>query len=160
MLTAKKGPVLLNIFSGEESKNWGKRCLLLTHAVFCCVSTELVCWSLESTCAVKLKKHFWAGILVQTEVGHLPRCLSIVLIWLSLWKYLLCVLVSGVKSSPLYLSSNRPEFSTFRDNRGLSHFDLKLDYPWKSDRSCVTWGLLEYMIFNIESICSFSKTFI
>lgn len=54
----KKAPVLLNRLFGEESNNRKMVSLLLTHGVFCCVGTELICWSLESTCAVKLKKHF------------------------------------------------------------------------------------------------------
>lgn len=54
----KKTPVLLNRLFGEERNNRKMVSLLLTHAVFCCVGTELTCWSLESTCAIKLKKHF------------------------------------------------------------------------------------------------------
>ena len=51
-------PVLLNRFFGVERNKRKMVSLLLTNAVFCCVGTELVRWSLESTCAVKLKKHF------------------------------------------------------------------------------------------------------
>lgn len=51
MLTAKR-------LFGEERNNEKMVSLLLTHAVFCCVGTELIHWSLESTCAVKLKKRF------------------------------------------------------------------------------------------------------
>lgn len=54
----KKTLVLLNRLFGEERNNRKMVSLLLTHAVFCCVGTELICWSLASTCAVKLKNHF------------------------------------------------------------------------------------------------------
>lgn len=54
----RKAPDLLNRLFGEGRNNRKKLSLLLTHAVFCCVGTELICWSLEIACVVKLKKHF------------------------------------------------------------------------------------------------------
>jgi len=54
----KKASVTLHRLFGEERNNRKMVSLLLTHAVFCCVVTELICWHLESTCDVKLKKHF------------------------------------------------------------------------------------------------------